>query len=120
MHWGVVGRVSPPRASTTSPHSSDVFLSRLSALLLLGRCSDLTTCRVRESIPPPRIPFTIAPVSPDWTYLMDCRRCARSLPVVGLRCPVCRTQRFSWYVFLAASVAAFTMLIILLCEFVTR
>jgi hypothetical protein len=51
---------------------------------------------------------------------MDCRRCARSQPVVGLRCPVCRTQRLSWYVFMAALVAAFTMLMILLVDFITR
>ena len=51
---------------------------------------------------------------------MECRRCERSLTLLGLRCPVCRTKRLLWYVLMAVFTAAFTLLIILIAEFVTR
>ena len=51
---------------------------------------------------------------------MHCHHCERTLPPLGMRCPVCRTARLLWYVVMAALLLVFPLLVILVAEFAGR
>jgi hypothetical protein len=51
---------------------------------------------------------------------MHCHRCERTLPPLGLRCPVCRNARPLWYGVMAALLLAFLLFVILVVELAGR